>query len=58
MPIGLLFWFLWILAALGWLGSNWPGSSAPAYVIIGSGLLMLVLFGLLGWHDFGAALHG
>jgi hypothetical protein len=58
MPIGLLFWFLWILAALSAAASNWPGYAAPGYVTFGSSFLWLVLFGLLGWHEFGAALHG
>lgn len=58
MPIGLLFWFLWILAALSSLAGHWPGYAAPPYVMLGGNLLMLVLFGLLGWHVFGAALHG
>jgi hypothetical protein len=57
MSIGILFWFLWILAALSSLASNWPGYAAPGYVMLGSSLFWLVMFGLLGYHVFGAALH-
>ncbi len=56
MTLGLLFWILMILwfffgvyvnrAALG----NWQGW--------GGSLLEFVLFLLLGWHAFGAPIHG
>ena len=57
MPIGLLFWFLWILCGLSMFASNWPGSAVPRYVPFFGSVISFVLFGLLGWHVFGAALH-
>ena len=49
MSKGLLFWIIWILCLLSFAGAfmwGWPA--------IYSGGVMLVLFGLLGWHNFGA----
>lgn len=49
MSKGLLFWIIWILCVLSFGGViffGWPS--------IYSGGVMLVLFGLLGWHNFGA----
>lgn len=49
MSKGLLFWIIWILCLLTFFGVafwGWPS-------IYGGGV-MLVLFGLLGWHCFGA----
>jgi hypothetical protein len=48
MTKGLLFWIIWILCALsvgGTLVWNWPS--------IYSNGVILILFGLLGWHNFG-----
>jgi hypothetical protein len=55
MPIGLIFWvimLLWIISAIGrhYGGPNYPW--APAYDVI-----ILILFFLLGWHDFGFIVH-
>ena len=49
MSKGLLFWIVWIFCLLSFVGVmmwGWPS--------IYSGGVMLVLFGLLGWHNFGA----
>ena len=51
MPIGILFWVLMILWAIGSF-AGWGG-----YPQAGTGLL-LVLFGLLGWNAFGPPLQG
>ncbi len=48
MSKGLLFWIIWIFCLLTFVGVSlwgWPA--------IYSGGVMLVLFGLLGWHNFG-----
>ena len=49
MSKGLLFWIIWILCLLSFVVGvmiGWPS--------VYSGGVMLVLFGLLGWHNFGA----
>ena len=58
MTIGLAFWILmliWLVFGLAW---NWPGAGVGAYGPIGNTLLLFVLLLLLGWHVFGAPLHG
>ena len=58
MGIGVAFWvlmLLWLVFGFMW---NWPGNTyAGAYGPIGNTLLLFVLLALLGWHDFGPALH-
>lgn len=52
MQIGGLFWLLWILALLAWLGAiGWAWF--PIYV--GTGVLFVLIF-LLGLKVFGPAL--
>lgn len=54
MSLGLLFWILMLLWVLGygwaWQGTPWP-QRAP-------GLLMFFIILVLGWHAFGAPIHG
>lgn len=56
MPLGLMFWILMLIWAvfgvavhLGYVGST--------FAIGTNNILLLVLFGLLGWQVFGAPLH-
>jgi hypothetical protein len=58
MPLGLIFWIimlLWLIFALMW---NWPGRPTFAYYAVGNTLMLFVLFVLLGWRVFGAAIQG
>ena len=56
MTFALAFWILMLIwAVFGAL--TWSGKAGP-YGPIGNTLLIFVLFLLLGWHDFGAPLHG
>lgn len=57
MPIGMLFWVLMILWFLFGLWYNSMGTTF-AYGWAGNMLLLFILFGLLGWHDFGPVLQG
>ncbi len=53
MSLGLAFWILmliWLVFGVWW---NWPNHAA-----VGGNLLIFVLLGLLGWHAFGAPIHG
>ncbi len=48
MSKGLLFWIIWLLCLLSFVGvAFWKMD------IIYSAGVVLVLFGLLGWHNFG-----
>jgi hypothetical protein len=56
---GLLFWILMLLWFVFGVWGFWAASgSVPPYGLIGSGLLLFVLVGLLGWKVFGAPLQG
>lgn len=60
MAIGLAFWIIMLVWFLFGLASNWPGGGVTVspYFGIAHSLLLFVLFALLGFHAFGAALHG
>jgi hypothetical protein len=55
MSIGMVFWLFWVLSLFFWgaVGRPWD---QPNYGW-GSGLLLHILTGLLGWHDFGFVIH-
>jgi len=58
MPIGIAFWVLMMIWFVFGLIANWPGGAVPAWGGIVSNVLLFVLFALIGWHVFGAVLHG
>jgi len=59
MQKSLLFWVLMLLWLVVGLWGFWPaGGSAPAYPLMGWGLVLFLLIGLLGWKVFGAPLQG
>ena len=57
MSIGLLFWILWIIGMIFGFGWGWKGSNG-AYIGIGSGLIVWIMIGLLGWAQWGPPIHG
>lgn len=57
MTFGLAFWilmFIWLIWGVLW-NRGW-GPIAP-YGPYGNGVMIFILFVLLGWHAFGAPLH-
>lgn len=52
MSIGLLFWILMIIAFVFSTWTSWPN-----YRQTGGNLLVFILFALIGWAVFGAAVH-
>jgi hypothetical protein len=57
MGIGLIFWILmliWFVFGVALQG----GWIAGPYTGWGNVLLLFILFLLLGWHSFGAPVHG
>ena len=56
MNISLLFWVLYILAIVLSAWSDWPASGNP-WRPLGGIALLFVLIGILGWAQFGAAVH-
>jgi hypothetical protein len=57
MPIGLLFWMIFILVIL-FSGVWWRNGAGWAYGLFGSMFIVFVLLFLLGWNDFGFILQG
>jgi hypothetical protein len=55
MNIGMLFWVIWVLCLLVWLGVSFGvGGIGPQYGrLAGGGAIDLILFGLVGWQIFG-----
>lgn len=56
MSLSLLFWVLYILTVVFSIIGNLPlnaGNAKPTAITI----IILVLIGLLGWAEFGAAVH-
>jgi hypothetical protein len=57
MPLGVLFWVLYIVAVvMGFWASYEPGQPLW-YRRAGSYLVLWILVGILGWHVFGAAVR-
>jgi hypothetical protein len=53
MPMGLMFWILMLLWFVFGLAVHF-GAIGPPYGILGSSLLLFLLFLLLGWQVFGS----
>ncbi len=53
MSKGLLFWVIWIVCLLAWLGVNFGGIGGGLRPYTGGGVIEFILFGLLGWNAFG-----
>jgi hypothetical protein len=54
MSKGLLFWVIWIICLVLWLGVNVGGMGGAYGHFAGGGVIEFILFGLLGWAVFGA----
>jgi hypothetical protein len=52
MPVGMIFWILWLFCFLGWGWGTWYGGPSWAPWIF-----ILAMFFFLGWHDFGFIVH-
>jgi hypothetical protein len=57
MSLGILFWILMLLCLVfGWY-SNYGAGPNWRYGPFGGMIIVLILLGILGWHDFGAPVH-
>ena len=58
MSLGLAFWILMLIWLIFGLVSGYQPGLVGGYGFYGHTLLLFVLLGLLGWHAFGAPIHG
>ena len=59
MPLGLIFWVIMLIWLLFGIGSHFGWFGANAQIgVWGSTLMLFLLFALLGWRVFGAAIQG
>ena len=58
MSKGLMFWILMLLWLVVWGVGTWGGPYYGHYSTAVSGLLLFVLFAVLGWTVFGPAIRG
>ena len=60
MTRGLLFWVIWVVCVLVWLGVNFGGIGGTVGMsrYTGGGVIEFILFGLLGWQVFGPVIRG
>lgn len=54
MPMGYLFWTIYVIAILFGVWSNYEAGQPLWYRRAGAYLILWILVGILGWHDFGA----
>jgi hypothetical protein len=57
MPKGLLFWVIWVICVVIWLGAHFTPIGAGFGPYLGGGVIEFVLFGLLGWAVFGPVIQ-
>jgi len=57
MPLGLIFWVIMLLWLIFGVAVN-RGVLSGVYVGWGNSILLFILFALLGWRVFGAAIQG
>jgi len=58
MTRGLLFWVIWLICVLIWLGVTFGGVGGAYGHFAGGGVIEFILFALLGWQVFGPVVHG
>jgi hypothetical protein len=59
MTRGLLFWVVYVICVIVWLGVSFGGFGGPYGAhLAGGSVIEFILFGLLGWQVFGPVVHG
>lgn len=54
MPLGIAYWIIFLVfVVLGFPGNNWLGDRGP----LGNWIVGILLFGILGWAQFGAMIR-
>ena len=56
MPLGILFWVIFVVAVLFF---GWHAYGTPyGYHVVGGSAVTMVLIGILGWRVFGPTVRG
>lgn len=53
MPLGILFWVIYVIAILFGVWSNYEAGQPLWFRRAGAYLVLWLLVGILGWHVFG-----
>jgi hypothetical protein len=57
MSLSVVFWMIMILSFLFGMWSSWPAPGVNPVKPLGTTFLIFVLLAILGWAQFGAAIH-
>jgi hypothetical protein len=57
MPLGILFWVVYVIAILFGVWSNYATSDPLWFRRAGAYLVLWLLVGVLGWETFGPVVH-
>jgi hypothetical protein len=57
MPLGILFWVLYVVAIVFGLWSSYDPAQPLWYRHAGAYAVLWILVGILGWQDFGPVVH-
>lgn len=57
MPLGILFWVVYVIAILFGVWSNYEAAQPLWYRRAGAYLILWLLVGVLGWEVFGPVVH-
>lgn len=58
MPLGILFWVVYVMAFVFSLWSNYDANQPLWFKRAGGSLILWVLVGMLGWATFGPVVRG
>ena len=58
MPIGILFWVIYVIAILFGVWSNYDAANELWFRRAGAYLVLWILVGIIGWRVFGPVVHG
>ncbi len=59
MGANIWFWLIYVIVGLFgiWGVGPWQGPNPNPYRMVGGWVVLFILIGLLGWHDFGSPLR-
>ena len=58
MSLGLMYWILMLVWLVFGIWIKWPNRQNEGVRTSGGGVMLFILLLILGWHVFGAPIHG